>query len=387
MRFTLSHQDGSTIILRVMCAIVFLAFSFLWLYFFQGGVLAVAQHVFSHGQTHYNVLVGAVLITLVLWGIQLLVAALVKLHKRTHALTYLPSMLLLAFLSDVSSDVDRHFSLGAWWWGLPLVLVLWLGLVQIARIYQSVEPDESGGLFSRRVWLNLLSMVLMLVGVVSVSNTNAAFHYRAHAECAMLRGDYDEALRVGRRSAESDASLTMLRIYALARKGELGERLFSYPISLTGADILPLAGGDVRSVIYPSDSIYRFLGAIPKQSVTTTQQYLTLLEQQGKATPAVRDYVLCGMLIDKDIDGFARSVGRYYEEVNSALPRHYREALVLYRHQRSHPVVILTDEVVETDFADFNALAAQYADPVERKVRVAEKFADTYWYYFFYQKF
>ena len=100
-----------------MCAIVFLTFSFLWLYFFQADVLAVAQHVLSHGKTHYNGLLGAVLITLVLWTLQVVVAVLLKLSKRCYAFTFLPSMLMLGLLSDIDTDIDRHISLGAWWWG------------------------------------------------------------------------------------------------------------------------------------------------------------------------------------------------------------------------------------------------------------------------------
>ena len=49
-----------------MCAIVFLTFSFVWLYCFQADVLAAAQHVLSKGLTSYKPLVGALLITLVL---------------------------------------------------------------------------------------------------------------------------------------------------------------------------------------------------------------------------------------------------------------------------------------------------------------------------------
>lgn len=383
MNFNHPNRDGSTIILRMMCAIIFLVFSFLWLYFFQADLMAVTQHVLSGGRTIYNPVVGTLLIVAGLWLLQLVTAAVLKLYKLTHALTYLPSLLVLALLTGISTDGDGHVSLGVSWWVIPLVLVAWLLTVLLAKIYQSVEPDEPGGLFSRRVWMNVLVLALMMIGVVAISNTQAAFHYRAHAEVAMMKGNYNEALRVGEKSLESDPSLTMLRIYALARKNELGERLFHYPISLCGADILPLAQGKARMLIYPADSIYRFLGAIPKKSVKTSAEYLQLLEQKGKATDAVRDYQLCGMLIDKDIDRFARSIGMYYT-VNDSLPRHYREALVLYRHLRSRPVVIYHNEVLEADYADFQDLENQFADKRERKVRVGEKYEGCYWYYYFY---
>ena len=86
-----------------MCAIVFLTFSFVWLYCFQADVLAAAQHVLSKGLTSYKPLVGALLITLVLQVLQLIVYALTRLRKRSHALTYLPSMLALAMITNINS--------------------------------------------------------------------------------------------------------------------------------------------------------------------------------------------------------------------------------------------------------------------------------------------
>ena len=49
--------------IRVVSAIVFILFSWCWLYFFQNDLLAMAQHVLSHGLTHYNRFIGATGIT------------------------------------------------------------------------------------------------------------------------------------------------------------------------------------------------------------------------------------------------------------------------------------------------------------------------------------
>ena len=111
--------------MRVMCAILFLCFSFLYLYEYQADVLAVAQHVLSDGQTHYNRTIGAVLITAVLYLLQIGVYAVTKLSKRTHAMTYFPSLLILAIITDISPDIDLHFSFGAWLVVFPLLLILY----------------------------------------------------------------------------------------------------------------------------------------------------------------------------------------------------------------------------------------------------------------------
>ena len=92
----------------MVSAIVFLAFCVLWLYFFQSDALAVSQHVFSGGTTHYNRIVGTVTITIVLWLLQLFVYRLVPLRNHMHSLTYFPSLYGYYFLC--------HFSYcgGAW---------------------------------------------------------------------------------------------------------------------------------------------------------------------------------------------------------------------------------------------------------------------------------
>ena len=381
MNFNHPNRSGSTIVARTMCAIVFLCFSLFWLYFFQSDALSITQHVLSGGQTHYNRIIGTVLITAILWLLQIGVSWAIGLKKRYHALSYLPSMLGLAVISNISSNIDSHSPFGSWWWIVPLVIFVWLLVVFFCRNLQTYDNDTVGHLFSRRVWVNMLLMVLMIIGVVSLANTNAVFHFRAHAETALLRGDINEALNVGHESLESDASLLMLRAYALSRQGRLGERLFHYPITGTSADLLPL-GGHSQSVVYPADSIYRYLGAIPKGKMTTVE-YLQLLEKTGKATPAVADYRLCAMLIDRDIDSFACNLPRYYT-VNDSLPRHYREALVLYKRLRSTPVVEYHDAVVDVDYNDLKKLESEYPDATERKVRVAEKYYGSYWYYYLY---
>lgn len=382
MNYNHIGKNDSTVVLRILCAVVFVAFCFLWLYCFQADMLAVAQHVLSHGQTHYHRLWGSVLITFLLLLLQLGVYAVVRLRKRWHALTYLPSLLALAMLTGVNDDLHSHLSFGFWVWLAPLLLVLWAGGVRLARFFEPYEPQERPGLFTRRVWTNMLALALMMLFVALTTNTNAVFHYRSHVETALAEGDYDEALRVGNRSHETDVSLTMLRAYALSRQGQLGELLFHYPVAgSTSDDLLPLNGRG-HALLVPEDSIYRHLGARPVGSMTT-RRYLDLLQQRGKATTAVGDYLLCGLLIDRNLDDFARNVERFYT-LDESLPRHYREALVLYAHLRSHPVVVYHDAVTDTDYADLQELERKYPDDTERKGKVMEKYAGSYWYYFEY---
>lgn len=376
---------GSTLTARVVCAVCFLAFSFLWLFWFQADLLAVAQHVLSGGVTHYDRTIGAVIITVVLLLLQLAVHAVTGLSRRTHALTYGPSFLALAFLSDVSVSSGRGVEVGRLWWLLAILFALWIGAVWLAR---QMLPFNDGdkqptGLFSARTWINLVQMAAMMLFVAVIGNTDAVLHFRAHAETALIKGDNREAMRVGWESLETDRQLTMLRAFALSREGLLGEKLFCYPLAGSGDDLLPMR---TEPLLLPADSIWRHLGAKPAFPMRANTYY-HLLEYDSLATPAVADYVLSGALINRDLKAFVSLLPRYYGSSSltthhSSLPRHYREALVLYKHLCPQALSGLSDKPLEEEWQQMEQLRAQYADNTEQRLQMLENYRDTYWYYY-----
>ena len=225
-----------------MCAIVFVLFSVTWLHYFQADALTVAQHVLSKGMTRYNPIVGTTVITIVLLILQLFVYGFTRVSKRFHALTYVPSMFLLALLTDYGLSEQSTIVYQWRWWQPVIVILIWLPLVWLAKVYQEVEENRSQSLFSRPMWINMLLMSLQMMFVAWMGNTNAVFQYRMKTECLLAKGDYRAAQEVGKESLESDADLFMLRMYALARDNALGERLFEYPITGTSAEMLPTNG-------------------------------------------------------------------------------------------------------------------------------------------------
>lgn len=328
----LRHKLHGTITTRVVCAMVFVSFVFLWLYFFQADILTVVQHKLSGGQTHYHRTIGAVVITLILMLLQFGVYGITRLARRTHALTYLPSMLLLAFICHFPADERGDvFSWGYWAWLAPIVLVLWAVAVWLARQLLPFETDAKvpTGLFSRRMWVNMLQMVAMMLLVVAASNTEAVLHFRTHAETSLMRNDIKEVLRAGRRSRETDVNLTMLRLHALARQGEVGEHLFDYPVQGRSTDMLPLLKSHFNLLLLSSDSLWKAFGARPRYQMTSAF-YLKALEGDTISHPMVRDYILCGYLIDRNLTDYTSALVKYYPDTIK-LPRFYAEALELSR--------------------------------------------------------
>ncbi len=389
MNYNHPIKNSSTVGIRLMCAIVFLVFSYTWLYCFQADVMAAAQHVYSGGRTSYECFWGAVTITLSLQVLQFIVYTVLRLSKRSHALTYLPSVLVLALISDLTQNIDTVHSLGNWWWVLPSVIVIWLGIAMLARALQDIEPDhEPCGLFSRAMWINMLQMLLMMMVVAIIGNTNAVFHYRMSAEAMLLKGDSEGALRAGEKSLESDADLQMVRMYALSRSGLLGERLFHYPIVAGSTAMLP-TNGESHTTLYPVDSLYRYFGARPATKMLPVKYLKALEKKKSTVSRKLADYELCGLLIDKRIDDFVCLLRKYYSENGSLdmdqLPCHYREAMTLYTHLRSNPVLVYHHAVMDEDWGNLQELEAQYPDETERKGKVEEQYRGTYWYYYEYE--
>ena len=88
--------------------------------------------------------------------------------------------------------------------------------------------------------------------------------------------------------------------------------------------------------------------------------------------------------VAKKIDQFAQAISHYYQ-IDAHLPKHYKEALTLYTHLRSQPVVTYHVPEVEEDFSNLQELEKQYPDAQERKVKVSEQYRGTYWYYYRYE--
>ena len=356
----------STAVVKTACAIVFLLFTFFYLYFYQADILAMAQHVLSHGKTHYERTVGAVLITLVLFLLQMGVYALTKLEWRAHALTYFPSLLVLTFLTSAGTHFHEHASFGVWLWAGPLVVALYCGVVWVLRQLEDImSGDVATGIFSRLMWVNMLTMVAMFFMVEFFSNNDEAFHYRMEMESRLLKGDVDGALAVGENTEVGSEPLTRLRAYALSKKGQLGERLFEYPVRGGSAALVPQKGDSTSAAA----------------CIMLPQKEMMKQWRRNK-----KDFELCAYLADKDIDKFARALIRYYAVNDSArLPKHYCEALTLYTRQRSNRVVDYHNAVMEADFADLLKLEREHPDERSRRNAVHDNFHNTYWYYYLYQ--
>lgn len=377
--------NGSATVVKTVCATVFLLFVAIYVFSYQEDTLALTQHILSGGATVYSRVIGGIIITIVLALLHFTTAKVMRTKPLCiYALSCFPSLYILAMLTDF----DTSHPLSPWrWWAIlmPLACAVWWGVVyflgELLR-YRCSDNRHEEGYLARTLGCNIFILAAMMIGVGLLSNSNDITHYRLRMERLLMHGEYAKALEVGKQSDKSDANLTMLRVFALAHEGRLGDELFKYPVSGTSASIVPqLADG--KMLMLSPDSVYRMLGAIPRHG-QSTKHYLNAIVKSGQATKAAIEYQLCGMLIDKNLDGFVSLLMKTHK-IDDSLPLHYREALILYTHRRSSPKVVYRNTVMDTDYDDMQRLEAETHSPGERRIMVYKQFAGTYWEYFDYE--
>ena len=211
----------------------------------------------------------------------------------------------------------------------------------------------------------MLQLLVMMLLTILVANNDRVFHERMKMERFMKEGKYDQALKVGHKSQDTDSSLTMLRIACLHRCGSMGEHLFEYP----------LMGGSKAMI--PD-------GVTVKAMMWQTPRWMRQNKTAGNKLRMPKDYLLCGLLLDKNLDRFVAEIKRTYIADSIPLPKHYKEALVLYVHRRTHPMVVLHDDVMEADFQDYQALEHKFADAMQTQAALRDTYGNTYWYYYQY---
>lgn len=373
-------RGNDTAISTIASGIVFCVFSFIYLFYYQSDLLTMTQHVLSHGVTQYNRLIGAIILTALFFLIQFTVDSITKRSIKLPALTYAPSALLLAMLTDINADIDKGYSLGKWAWLAPLCVALFLFAAYLSATRPLNTSPSPGKTQLSILGNNLLTMLALMAFVCITANTDKTFHTRLRIENLISEKKYDEALSVN--NSIADSSSTMLRAYALSKKGQLGDRLFEYRLC-GGSDALLPNNECVKCLISSPRGIYNNVGVALRQQLRPID-YLIWIKKHGYGKSQLKDYLLCSYLMDKQLERFAQQLQEDEITDYKKLPKHYREALILYNHTRSNPLITYHDEVLEADYSDFQSIIKGHSNKKERKSLIRSAYGNTYWYYYYY---
>lgn len=402
------NHKGSTVILRVVCAILFLIFIVCYVYSFQCDILAMMQYAWSDGLKHFERNIGTIVITAVTLVLVMVTSAFTRLPISFHALNYYPALFFLGMLTAARVEGRCVFTSIPWMILFLVMLALYVFAIIKLRNYKEYAPKPVE-LFSYHWWTNLLILFAGFCIVYSMGNTDRNLHTRLATERHCLNGNYDEALQAGFPQYDRDSSLVMLRALALANKTDrdghtlLGERLFQYEINGGARALFPHKDGSCAFMLSSGYGLWRTIGFVPydqeeyptkilKRQLVREEERKALLNDSTQTEetraaykkpvckPASVDYLLCAYLLDNDLKSFVRELPSYYK-LDDKLPQHYREACVLYGNLSGKR--LYEDASVEADCADFLTVMRKNRDSGNMNAILRDSYFGTYWYYFY----
>lgn len=333
-KFNESKEIG-TIILQMVCAILFCAFSYSYVYGYQSDVFADAQNTLSKGVTHYHKLTGAIIITFCLLLLQQTISRFTVTCGRLYGMTFVPSFLCLGFLSFYAA----HPSASVIW--LLVGIVISVIVIIFIRTGQglTIAQKKSANLIVGPVIIgNVFILLLGMIVCAFIGDHSESLHNRLKAARLYKEKKYVESLSVGNQNS-SDSILSLIHVKSLILTKGLGEHLFEY---------------------------------VPRKEYWP--RHLRMKSH---------DYILCTYLIDKDLFSFVNYLERH-NLIDTNLSKHYREALILFVRSHTNTSITYSDNVMDADFQDFMKLRHQLEASLDYKYRLHDVYGNTYWYYFFF---
>lgn len=368
-------QDNKALFFWCCFALIFFA----TLYFRLDATLSLTQLRLSEGLTVYQPWAGALIFTVLLLALQRIVARISRFPSSLSLLTYFPSAALLIVMSSFVDKPARA----------PLIVTSVLSLAWLCFFFFTLRrPDTGMSQRPRRTdWFcDIVCFFLTVFYIGAMCDANDVRNYEVRVARLINEKAYGAALKVGDRSLAESQYLTALRSFAAAHSEEgLGNRLFRFPLPAdASARTLLLLRADSIRILFRPDSLFAELALLPYDGNTSPIKYLAQSSRLDSSRVA-RDYYLCALLLNRDLETFASECPRFYR-VPDSLPRHYAEALILY--DRFHPEYELKglDSHIVANYWDFKEKEKSISSPVARRNLLRREFGNTYWWYYFYNK-
>lgn len=369
-------------VVAYLCATLFAVFSFFFVAIYQSPLLeALYDHV-ATGKLEYNGYLVAAIISPLLTLLAAWLNRLAKFQREWTAMAYLPSALLLAFITDIDRTIytgGRSYVAWIVIFAAGILVYAVLSFVLQRVLFEKIKNLAMST--NRMVWRNLILLVLMFCLTGTLSNGEENFKREALVSSRYNDGDAQGALAVGYKSLDASRELTAMRAYVMAKENVLGERLFEYPQCYGADGLMPFR--NQTSPLLP-DSVYSMLGDTVSGNEGCMEYLRRVAYADTLGTPA-RDYYLSALLLEKQLVEFEAELAAMYGSYPlDSLPKHYREALLLLAEFSDDYELELESDTLFTQFRKLREIEHRYDDALVRNNYVRKEFGRTYWWYYLY---
>lgn len=334
------------------------------------------------GKLQYNGYVLSGVVTAILVGLALWLNRFAKYQREWTAMAFLPSALILAFITDIERSVyagNGSYSSWTWIFAGGFFLYLFLAFLFGRMLFEKIKNPTV--VANRIVWRNLvlLTLTFLAVGILSGGDKNfmrEAIQYKHYCD-----GDVNAALAVGDHSPLASQQITAQRAFFLSLNGELGERMFEYPQYYGAEGLLPTV---VRTTPVAPDVVYSHIG-LSRAANERAADFLARAVGGDSVTVAAQEYYLASLLLERRLVDFVDKIYEFYNVGDSdKLPKHYKEALLLYSYIVPECSVEFNDVALRSSFEKMLADTDGASWASMHSVRLRQEYGGTYWWYFLY---
>lgn len=368
--------------ITVFCTLAFAIFSYTFVAIYKSPLIEMVYDGIATGKLQYNGYVLSGVVTAILVGLALWLNRFAKYQREWTAMAFLPSALILAFITDIERSVfcgGGSFVGWVWIFVAGVLFYIFLSFLFGRMLFEKIKNPTM--VANRIVWRNLILLTITFMSIGCLSGGDKNFMREAIQYKYYRNGDIDAALSVSARSPLASSQLTAQRAYLLSLKGELGERLFEFPQYYGAEGILPSV---MRTAPIVPDSVYAHIG-LKRDSAESAVEYLARAVSRDSVGVAAREYYLSSLLLERRLVDFADKVFEFYNVGDAdKLPKHYREALVLYSHIVPDYPLSMPAREMRSSLEKMIEDATEEGNSFMHSARAQVEYGSTYWWHFLY---
>ena len=298
------RSGASSESVRRLDRIIFLLFTFCYLFFFQTDLERHVHIIITNNIIAFHPLWIALLFTAIDVFIAIPVSALLKFKGAWEPCNYLPSILLLCAATSYNDEYFVGHSLLFW---IVIIIVsalflLFCGFVSNLRCINDINDRN------HVLSINLFLVMLLMMLPPLIGNTDRISHYEMRMERMFADGKYDDLLRVGHSDKITTASMEEYRALSLAYLKD-------------------------KSTKVDGDNLGRYLFEYPQKYANRTAR---ILEADTTYGAVHENMELAAMLLRKRVSDFAGrmyyapdTVDVTYSKWQLDMPQYYMQALLL----------------------------------------------------------